>query len=115
MAIREFGVIRVTCDNCGRHHDENVPLDQKYKYVTKTEAEIRAEEAKSSGTVYRYKRVDQDQYRWNEYYVKEKRKDMKAYLKANKWQVSSKQHVCRICLDEMTERILETVNDDSGS
>ena len=35
MAIREFGVIRVTCDNCGRHHDEHVPLDQKHKYREK--------------------------------------------------------------------------------
>ena len=42
-----------------------------------------------------------------------KAKSMKHYLKANKWQVGSGQHVCKACLDEMTERILETVNDDS--
>ena len=116
MAIREFGTIRVTCDNCGRHHDEHVPLDQKHKYREKTEAEKDAENKKNGGVghVYNYVLEYLDTFHWNESYVREKRKSMKHYLKANKWQVGSGQHVCKVCLDEMTERILETVNDDSG-
>ena len=45
---------------------------------------------------------------------------MKRFLKENKWQIGEKsvglggkEVICRACLDEITERILETVNDDS--
>ena len=93
------------------------PWIKKQKYREKTQKEIDDEHKKNGleiSAVYKYVLEYLDTFHWNEYYVRQKRKDMKRYLKANKWQAGSGQHVCKACLDEITERILETVNDDSG-
>jgi hypothetical protein len=108
MAMIEFGVIRAQCDNCGRLHDEHVLFPKKYTWKKKSEKEYKDDVAKAEAkgelvnSVMRetYKRTPHE-FRWSEVNARDKRKDMKRYLKECGWQVGEEKIVCDVCLNEI--------------